>query len=86
MRMLIAILFPPLHFFLAGRPLAGVIHLIFWGISIPLFFVFGLGIMIWFVQAFLATWDLRRLLQEEQATLIAEKMAEKVAFARSSEQ
>jgi TM2 domain-containing membrane protein YozV len=79
MRMLIAILFPPLHFFLAGRPVAGVIHLILWCISIPLFFVFGLGIMIWFIQAFLAMWDMRRLLQEEQATAIAEKMAEKLA-------
>ena len=78
MMMLLAIFLPPAYFFLAGRPFAGAIHLLFWLISIPLFFFFGLGIFIWFFQAMLAVWDLRRQLQMEQATAIAEKMAEKL--------
>jgi len=79
MKMLLAIFFPPGYFFAQGRFGAGFVHLIVWGISIPLFFIFFLGMFIWFIQAMLATWDLRKQLQMEQATAIAEKMAEKFA-------
>lgn len=79
MKMLLAIFFRPGYFFAAGRPGAGVFHLILWCISIPLFFVFFLGMFIWFFQVLMAVWDLRRHLMTEQATLIAEKMAEKLA-------
>lgn len=77
MRVLLAILFPPGYFFVAGRPIAGLIHLIIWAISIPLFFV-GIGIFIYFAQVLFAVWDLRRHLMIEQATIMAEKMAEKL--------
>lgn len=77
MKLLLAILFPPGYFFAVGRPAAGVVHFIIWCISIPLFFVFFLGMFIWFFQAMLATWDLRRVLQQEQAMAIADKMAER---------
>lgn len=80
MKMLLAIFFPPGYFFAVGRPGAGVFHLILWGISIPLFFVFFLGAFIWFFQALMAVWDLRRHLMLEQATMIADKIAEKRAL------
>ena len=76
MRMLIAIFLPPLYFFVVGRPISGVIHLVIWVISIPLIFAFGMGVFIWFIQAFLAVWDLRKRLVTEQATILATKMAE----------
>lgn len=84
MKMLLAIFFPPGYFFAAGRPGAGLFHLLLWGVSITLFFVFFLGVFIWILQVMLAMWDLRRQLQMEQATAIAEKMAEKLAAQRSS--
>jgi uncharacterized membrane protein len=78
MKPLLAILFPPGYFFVQGRPIAGVIHLGFWILSIILLFVM-VGVFIWFIQASLACWDLRKQVMNEQATAIAEKMAEKFA-------
>lgn len=82
MRMLLAIFFPPGYFFAAGRPLAGVIHLVLWLLSIALLFTFIftlVGVFLWFVQAALAIWDLRKRLVEEQATVMAQKMAQAMA-------
>jgi len=76
MKPLLAILFPPGYFFVQGRPLAGAVHLGFWLISIPLAFVM-IGVFIWMVQASLACWDLRQQVMKEQATAIAEAMAQK---------
>jgi hypothetical protein len=78
MKPLAAIFCPPLYFLIQGRPIAAVIHLVFWLISIVTFFI-GIGILIWFVQVSLAGWDLRKQLMEEQATIMASKMAEAMA-------
>lgn len=75
MKPLLILFLPWAYFFTANRPVAGVIHLVIWLISIPLFFMFGLGILIWAAQVAMAGWDLRRQLMEEQATAIATKMA-----------
>jgi hypothetical protein len=83
MMMLLAIFFPPGYFFAAGRPVAGVVHLVVWVISILLLFAFLLGIFVYFIQAALAMWDLRRVIQLEQATAIADKMAERMTFTRT---
>jgi hypothetical protein len=76
MKPLMILFLPWAYFFTAGRPVAGAVHFVVWLISIPLFFVFGLGIIIWLVQVTMAGWDLRKQLMEEQATAIATKMAE----------
>ena len=75
MKPLAAILCPPLYFLLQGRPIAAGVHFIFWILSILTAFIF-IGVIIWFVQASMACWDLRKQLMEEQATIMAEKMAE----------
>ena len=75
MKLLLIFFLPWAYFFTAGRPVAGIVHLIVWLISIPLIFVFGLGIFIWGAQVTIAAWDLRRQVQEEQAMAIATKMA-----------
>lgn len=75
MKPIMILVLPRAYFFTAKRPLAGVVHLIIWLISIPLFFVFGLGILIWAVQVAIAGWDLRKQLQDEQAAAIARHMA-----------
>ena len=84
MRLLLAIFFPPGYFFAVGRPVAGLFHLILWCISIPLFFVFFLGMFIYLFQAFFALWDLRKHMMIEQATVMAEKMAEKLGSTERS--
>jgi hypothetical protein len=75
MKPLIAIFCPPLYFLLQGRPIAAAIHFVIWCIAI-LTALLVVGILIWAVQATVASWDLRKQLQEEQATAIATKMAE----------
>ncbi len=75
MKLLLVFFLPWAYFFTAGRPVAGSVHLVVWLISIPLIFVFGLGIFVWGAQVTMAAWDLRRQVQEEQATAIATKMA-----------
>ncbi len=78
MKPLAAIFCPPLYFLLQGRPIAALVHLVFWLISIVTF-VIGIGILIWLVQVGLAGWDLRKQLMEEQATIMADKMAQAMA-------
>jgi hypothetical protein len=75
MKPLIAIFCPPLYFAMQGRFVAAAIHFVVWCIAI-LTALLVIGVLIWAVQASVATWDLRKQLQEEQATAIATKMAE----------
>ena len=75
MKPLAAIFCPPLYFLLQGRPLAAGIHLIFWIVSIITAMIL-IGVFIWAIQASMACWDLRKQLMEEQATIMATKMAE----------
>lgn len=75
MKPLSAILCPPLYFLLQGRPVAAGVHLIFWILSILTALIF-IGVIIWLIQSSMACWDLRTQLMEEQATIMATKMAE----------
>jgi cytochrome c-type biogenesis protein CcmH/NrfF len=74
MKPLLAIFLPWAYFFVQKRPVAGVVHLILWMISIPLLFVV-VGFFIWGLQVTHAFWDMRKQLMDEQATAIATKMA-----------
>jgi hypothetical protein len=75
MKLLLVFFLPWAYFFTVGRPVAGSVHLIVWLMSIPLLFVFGLGMLIWGIQVTMAMWDLRKQLHEEQAAAIATRMA-----------
>jgi hypothetical protein len=79
MRLLLAIFFPPGYFFVAGKPIAGVFHLIWWCLSIPMIFV-GIGFFMYFIQLVFALYDYRQYAMVQQATLMAEKMAERITI------
>ena len=83
MKPLCAILCPPLYFLLQGRTLAAAIHFVFWVLSILTALIF-IGVIIWFIQSSMACWDLRKQLMEEQATIMAKKMAEVMGKADSA--
>lgn len=73
---LIAFFLPPLYFLLRRKWLGFVINLVMFLIAIPLFFVFGLGIVFWMIAVVHAMWHVRRELVDEHATAIAQRMAE----------
>jgi hypothetical protein len=76
---LIAIFVPPLYFLIKKKWVAGVIHCILCLIALVCTMTIVLaiiGIPLWFVSATCAVWDLRKQLVEEQATVMAQKMAE----------
>jgi hypothetical protein len=76
---LIAFLLPPLYFLLRGKWLGFAINLTIWLISIPLLFVFGLGVLVWLIAVMHAMWHVRRELIEEHATTMAKHLAEQMA-------
>lgn len=86
MKLILAILFPPGYFFAVGPPLAGIIHLLIWCMSLVLL-VFGIGIFMYFVQVICAVWDMRQRMTQrfiqQQATAIADKMADKLTATQS---
>ncbi len=75
---LLVFIFPPGYFFSRKRIGAAIFSIILLLISIPLFFVFGIGIFIWLANAMWAAWNLRYELMNyhisTQAQAIAEKM------------
>ena len=73
-----AILCPPLYFFMRGRSVAGVLHLINYLVALPMLLVFGFGVFMWFVGAAHAAWDLGARVREETIQRQAEVMAEKL--------
>lgn len=75
---LIAFFLPPLYFLLRGKWLSFAINLCLWLLSIPLLFVFGLGIFVWLITVVHAMWHVRRELVDEHATAIARRMAEEM--------
>ncbi len=78
MKLMLAIFMPWAYFFVQKRPIAGVIHLVLWMISIPLLFVV-VGFFIWALQVAHACFDMRKQLMEEQAKAIATEMAKVMA-------
>lgn len=76
---LTAIFLPPLYFFIKGRWVSGIIHSVLWLIAVALCLsLLGavVGFPLYFVSSICAVWDLRKRMVEEQATLMANKMAE----------
>jgi hypothetical protein len=76
---LIAVFLPPLYFLIKKRWVSFVIHSILCFISLGLVITMVgaiFGIPLWLISAVCAVWDLRKQLMEEQATIMAKKMAE----------
>lgn len=75
---LLAFIFPPGYFFSRKRVGSGIFSIILLLLSIPLFFIFGLGIFIWLANAIWAIWNLRYELMnvhiQEQARAIASEL------------
>lgn len=76
---LLAIVFPPGYFFSRKRTGAGVISLILLIISIPLFLLGGFGIIVWFVDAIWAAWNLRFELMHVQVNAQAKAIAREMS-------
>lgn len=75
---LIAMGCPPLYFVMRKRWVAAVFHSINCIIALPMLFLFGLGILMWFISAAHACWDLGMSIRndtiQKQAEAIANKM------------
>lgn len=75
---LIAIGCPPLYFAMRKRWIAACLHTIICITALPMLFLFGLGLLFWFVSAGHACWDLGMELRndaiQKQAEAIANKM------------
>ncbi len=85
---LVAMFLPPLYFLIKGKWVGFIIHSIIAFIALCLIITVGgapIGIPLYFVSSVCAIWDLRKQLQMEQATAIAEKMAEKLNQTRPPE-
>jgi hypothetical protein len=76
---LLVLLFPPGYFFSRKRMGAGIFSLIMLGVSIPLFFVVGIGIIVWFANAIWAAWNLRYELMNVQVDAQAKAIAKEMA-------
>ena len=79
-KVVIAILCPPLYFFMRGRIVAGIIHSFLYLVALATL-IFGIGVGFWLVSFVHAYWDLAHVKQEQfiqrHATVIAEKMVER---------
>ena len=87
MLFLTAIFIPPLYFFIKKRIIAGIIHLILAIVSIvciATMFLIPVALFLWLISASCAIWDLRKRLVEEQATLMAKKMAQALRESHNS--
>ncbi len=75
---LLAVFCSPAYFFVRKRWVAFGVHCVIYFSALLLLFVFGLGVIPWFIGALHAVWDLRSVIREKemqrQAQLIAEKM------------
>ncbi len=82
MMYLCAVFIPPLYFLIRGKWVSFIINSIFYGLAC-LFALSIVGLPVapffWIVAAAHAGFSLRKEMMVEQATLIAEKMAEKIA-------
>ncbi len=76
---LVAIVLPPLYFFIKGRWIAGVLTTISCLVALVcIASMIGapIGIPLWFIASICAVWDLRKRLTDENTTMLAKKMAE----------
>jgi len=76
---LVAIFCPPLYFLIQKKWVSFVFHSINYLVALVLCFsILGIvvGFPLYLISAVCAVWDLRKRMAEEQATLIAQKMAE----------
>lgn len=75
--LVLAILCPPLYFFIRGRWVAGIIHSGIYLLAL-ITLIFGVGFLFWLVGVTHAMWDVRVRLQEDaiqrQAEVLADKM------------
>lgn len=76
---LLVLIFPPGYFFSRKRFGAGIFSLILLIVSIPFFFLFGIGIFIWLANAIWAAWNLRYELMNVQITEQAKAIAKELA-------
>ena len=74
---ILVILFPPGYFLSRKRWIAAVVSAILLILSIPFFFVFGFGILIWFVNAMWAAWNLRYELMNVHINAQAQAIVDK---------
>lgn len=81
---LLAIIFPPGYFFSRKRTGAGIISLILLLISLPLF-MFGVGIIVWLIDAIWAVWNLRYELTNVQVNAQAKAIAKEMAAQNDQE-
>jgi hypothetical protein len=78
---LVAVFLPQLYFLIKGKWVGFIIHSIIGVVAIFLTITLVgavVGIPLYFLSSVCAVWDLRKQLQMEQATAIAEKMAERM--------
>ena len=83
---LIAAILPPLSFFLQGNIVSGIIAFVLLVISIPLFFIFGFGIIIWFITAMWAMYGLGNKVLDARVQNQANITAEAIVKAQKSHQ
>jgi hypothetical protein len=76
---LLAIIFPPGYFFSRKRTDAGIVSLVLLLISLPLLMLGGFGIIVWFVDAIWAAWNLRYELMNVQVNAQARAIAKELA-------
>ena len=89
MMYLVAVLVPPLYFLMNKKWLAFIVTSFLLVLSLFLFMTIVLipgALILWGLSAIVAVWDLRKLLMHEHATIIAEKMAGKMAEAMRQQQ
>ena len=72
---LLAVIVPPISFFIQGKPIAGVVSFIILGIALP-FVVLGVGLVPWFLMAMWALFSLKNkalnAFSQNQANLTAQ--------------
>ena len=78
---LIAIFFAPLYFFMRGRIAAGIVTLILFVVSIPLYFLFVFpGLIVWFICMAWACYNVKNEMTRaniaEQAVAIKNELRE----------
>ena len=82
MTYLVAVFIPPLYFLMKKKWVAFVVSSLLLVLSLFLAMTVVLipvSLILWGLCAVLAIWDLRKALMHEHATIIAEKMASKMA-------
>ncbi len=82
---ILAMVAPPLSFFMQGRIVAGIVSLVFMFIAIPFFFVFGFGIIIWFIMAMWAMFSLGNKMVDARVQEQANRTADAIVAAQRRE-